>query len=189
MNTLRKILSSSKRSWLLLICLFLSLIGSFVMMLSKHLLEVQIDSRLSKASKENEVLVFTYLPSEDHKRVLIYEKDLYHYYYYDIDSANVHYESTYTSFQNALEKEYISIENMIDGTVKKDGLKNINIYVHASTKEEENFQFAIETRKDEEGDVKGYYITFAPATSDLVKYLRLDDASENNRLEKLQKKC
>lgn len=159
------------------------------MMLSKHLLEVQIDSRLSKASKENETLVFTYLPNEKHERVLLYEKDLYHFYYYDIESARVHYESTYTSFQDALEKEYISIEAMIDGTVKKDALKNTNFYVHASTKDEENFQFAIETRKDEEGDVKGYYITFAPATSDLVKYLKLDDASENNRLEKLQKKC
>ena len=159
------------------------------MMLSKHLLEVQIDSRLTKASRENETLVFTYHPNEKHERVLLLENDLYHYYYYDIESANIHYESTYTTFQDALEKEYISIESMIDGTVKKDSFRNTNFYIHASTKEEESYQFAIETRKDEEGDVKGYYITFAPATSDLVKYLRLDDALENSRLEKLQKKC
>lgn len=189
MNSIRQLLHSSKRSWLLLICIFLSLMGAFAMLLSKHLLEVQIDARLSKASKEQETLVFTYLPSEDKKRVLIYEDDTYHYYYYGIQEASIHYESTYTSFPNALKKEYITIEDMLDGCVKKESIKNTNFYVHASTKEKEDFQFAIETRKDEEGNTLGFYITFAPTKVDLIQYLSQGDALENMRLESLQKKC
>ncbi len=180
---IRKALRGFKRSWLLCICLFMALIFVFSMVMAKHLLEVQIDERLMKASKENETLVFSYVPSKEPKTTFLVDKDEYHYYLYGIDEAYISYGSTSTTFQNAIVKNYISIEALLDECVKKETKENVNYYIHTSSKEGEDYRVAIKTIRDEEGNQKDFYITLYPASLDL------DVSLDSDNYDKQQKLC
>ena len=181
MDTVSKILRGSKHLWLLFICLCLFLIGVLGSVLSKHLLEVQIDERLMKAAKEHETLVFTFEASKEEKKFSLLDKEEYHYYLYGIDEAFISYGSTTTTFKDALLKNYIDIETMLDGCVKKESKENTNYYIHTSMKENENYKIAIETKRDEEGNALGYYITLYPANVDLDISLKSDSLDTPQR--------
>ncbi len=183
MNSIVKLLRGFKRSWLLSICLCLALIIALSMMLSKHLLEVQIEERLSKASREKETLVFTYLASEDNKKVFLFDDDEYHYYFYGIDEGFISYGSTSTTFKDAILKDYITIESLLSECIKKDSKENVNYYVHSGSKEEDNYRIAVETRKDEDSENADFYITIYPYN------LNLDDSLMNDSSDIPQKKC
>ena len=177
MENVKKNIQNTMRYALIVILLLLAFIALIFTLLSKHLLEVQIDERFIHAASEKNTFVFTYETNEDEFVRPVFDDEEYHYYFYGIKQAYISFGSTKTTFQDAIIKDYTSIETILDGCVREVSKDHTNYYVHVSQKKEEYFKVAIRTEKNEEGDVEGYHITLYPGDLDLTKKETTEDTS------------
>ncbi len=142
---------------ILIFCLLLVII-SIGVFLNYHLFTIQKIERLNKIRDYTEYKIkLEFLEDNEQKNEkLIYETDKERFYLSGVKEIYVYYGSTFTTLQNALEKEYLTLEILKDNLYEDNGNGFTKYIFKGSNDSEEQYVMYEFIRENDKTD---YYFT------------------------------